>query len=316
MRCTFLQVCTVLEISRKLQLKVNGWISIAFCSPEHDWSLSTGGVDVGGDVRAMRPYHTLLLGGTNEGLLQRLPTDCSTSLYQFVQALSPLITFGELAIEIDVSLAQVFRFAQHLISWKEGRLIHPIAAPNVYVVSPQFDVDVLQSEVAENFARSFNRQRLSTVLVLFSQPCAFGEHMAPFAQSKESVREQQLLMVQWLLRRNVLTQLHTYIFFTIRTLADPFAVDDADLPLHTGSDSEEGARSGAEPAQVTLEEDYVAESITPTSAMGSDSGLLSTGDNRRSRSASSVPRSPPRTHTFTRSRTRTHAYTCAHIHTG
>jgi hypothetical protein len=124
------------------------------------------------------------------------------------------------------------------------------------------------------------------------------------------------LMVQWLLRRNVLTQLHTYIFFTIRTLADPFAVDDADLPLHTGSDSEEGARSGAEPAQVTLEEDYVAESITPTSAMGSDSGLLSTGDNRRSRSASSVPRSPPRTHTFTRSRTRTHAYTCAHIHTG
>lgn len=209
----------MLSTSRKLQIKVNGWITIAFCSPEEDVTPQVGGVDVSGDSKAMRPFHTLLLNGTNDGLLKRLPSDCSPSLYQFVQLLSPLKTFEELASEICVSLAQVFRLAQHLIAWKEARLIHPIAAPNVYVVSPTFDLAILHSEVAEHFAQSFNTQRLSTVLVRFSQPRAFGEHMAPFAQSKPAVQEQQLLMVQWLLKRNVLTQLHMYFFFSIQTLA-------------------------------------------------------------------------------------------------
>ena len=67
-----------------------------------------------------------------------------------------------------------------------------IAAPNVYVVSPAFDVGLLSGAAVDEFAASFNRQRLSTILVQFSQPRPFGEHMAPFAQSRGTVREQQV----------------------------------------------------------------------------------------------------------------------------
>jgi len=164
-------------------------------------------------------YHTLLLLSTNEDVLLRLPDDCSAALYHFVRRVSPFKSLEELAIDIDVSLPQVFRIALHLIAWSEAKLIHPISAPNIYVVSPAFDVELLSSAAAESFAGSFNKQRLPTVLVQFSQPRPFGEHMAPFAQSRGAVREQQLLMVQWLLRHDVLTLLHTYVFFKVPELA-------------------------------------------------------------------------------------------------
>lgn len=43
----------------------------------------------------------------------------------------------ELSLLLDCSLAQVYRFAAHLLYWRKAKLIHTLVVRNIYIVSPQ-----------------------------------------------------------------------------------------------------------------------------------------------------------------------------------
>ena len=96
---------------------------------------------------------------------------------------------------------------------------------NIYCVSQNFALDGPDGAVViDNFGDQFNQHNFWAVVAKFSLPRPFSEHMKPFEHSTESARQQQLIKVQWLLQRNVLVLLHTYVFLcipTTRILAGP-----------------------------------------------------------------------------------------------
>lgn len=202
--------------SGKVQIVIGGWISVAFCSVVDEIPMSSFLQPIHDrDQIPIKPYHTLLLRNTADHLLWRLPSDCSSSLYHLVQCASPLKNFEELAQEIDAPLAQVIGLAKHLISWHEATIIYPICGNNTYVVAPDFDLDLISEENRAAFATSFNhRQTLITVLIDFSHPRRLSEHMNPVSDSKESIAE-KLQVVQWLLQREMVILLQTYVFLVV-----------------------------------------------------------------------------------------------------
>jgi hypothetical protein len=160
---------------------------------------------------AVRPYHTLLLRRKSDELLRLLPPDCSAALYRLVQRVNPKRTFDELAQDVNVTLAQVIRLALHLVSWHEAIIIHPLCASNVYMVAGDFDLRLLDFKHMEAFQAAFPKQQLPAVLMDFSHPKRLSEHMNSLAHSQEAA-EERIKIVQWLLRREMLHLLHTFVF--------------------------------------------------------------------------------------------------------
>ncbi|KAK5822195.1 nitrogen permease regulator 3, partial [Linnemannia elongata] len=119
------------------------------------------------------PYHTLLLLEDPEEILKDIPLDANPTLVKLVQIL----------------------------------LIDQIRVNNVYVVAPQAGIN---ESLVIDFSQHFPTLSLPNVLHELSTPKAYKAHIPGAGKDKE-VQTVYLEMLTYLLRKDLVVQLHTYI---------------------------------------------------------------------------------------------------------
>ncbi|KAG0375409.1 Nitrogen permease regulator 3 [Mortierella sp. AD032] len=157
------------------------------------------------------PYHTLLLLEDPEEILKDIPLDANPTLVKLVQILVPYQCLDELQYILDCSMAQIYRLASHLIYWRKAKLIDQIRVNNVYVVAPQAG---LTESLVIDFSQHFPTLSLPNILHELSTPKAYKAHISGAGKDKE-VQTVYLEMLTYLLRKDLVVQLHTYILIMV-----------------------------------------------------------------------------------------------------
>lgn len=117
--------------SAVVHVRINNWVTVVWCAASNQ---------TGQSPQTLRPYHTLLLAP--DALHTTLPRDCSPALYRLVTHANPLKSFSELAEELDMPLAHVYRLAAHLVYWQRATIIHKLSKTSIFMVSPNAALDV------------------------------------------------------------------------------------------------------------------------------------------------------------------------------
>ncbi|XP_060642677.1 GATOR1 complex protein NPRL3 isoform X2 [Anolis sagrei] len=188
-----------------VRLHINNWLEVSFCLPHKAYFIPPEAIER--SLKAIRPYHALLLLKDEKSLLGDLPLDCSPALVRVIRTASAVKNLQQLAQDADLALLQVFQLAAHLVYWGKAIIIYPLCENNVYMLSPNASL-CLYSPLAEDFACQFPGHDLPSVLSKFSLPVFLSDFKDPLAPP---VQETQLIpMVVWMLQHRLLIQLHTY----------------------------------------------------------------------------------------------------------
>ncbi|XP_004453043.1 GATOR1 complex protein NPRL3 isoform X2 [Dasypus novemcinctus] len=263
-----------------VRLHINNWLEVSFCLPHKSHHLASSlspPEAIERSLKAIRPYHALLLLGDEKSLLDELPVDCSPALVRVVKTASAVKNLQQLAQDADLALLQVFQLAAHLVYWGKAIIIYPLCENNVYMLSPSASLCVY-SPLAEQFSRQFPAHDLPSVLAKFSLPVSLSEFKNPLAPP---VQETQLVqMVVWLLQRRVLVQLHTYVCLMAAPSEEARARDE-DAPLA----ARVGGRSLSTPNALSFGSPTSSDDMTLTSPSmdNSSAELLPGGDSPLSR---------------------------------
>ncbi|OWK11567.1 hypothetical protein Celaphus_00006691 [Cervus elaphus hippelaphus] len=173
----------VLCTSGVVRLHVNSWLEVSFCLPHKIHYAASSLIPpeaIERSLKAIRPYHALLLLSDEKSLLSELPLDCSPALVRVIKTTSAVKNLQQLAQDADLALLQVFQLAAHLVYWGKAIVIYPLCENNVYMLSPNASV-CLYSPLAEQFSRQFPSHDLPSVLAKFSLPVSLSEFRNPLA---------------------------------------------------------------------------------------------------------------------------------------
>ncbi|KAF9354244.1 Nitrogen permease regulator-like 3 [Mortierella sp. NVP85] len=157
------------------------------------------------------PYHTLLFLEDPEEILKDIPLDTNPTLVKLVQTLAPHQCLDELQYILDCSMAQIYRLASHLIYWRKAKLIDQIRVSNVYVVAPQAGIN---ESLLSDFSQHYPTLSLPNILHELSTPKSYKAHIPGAGKDKE-VQNLYLDMLTYLLRKDLVVQLHTYILILV-----------------------------------------------------------------------------------------------------
>ena len=214
LKLIFDELCTTGIIN----VYINKWINVSFCLPHkvHENEEGQLRIDPGllsTYVSRIRPYHTILLLDDERNLLNTLPDDCAPTLKRVIKMCSLKKSFQTLSQDADISLSQIFNVVSHLVYWGKAMVIYPLAENNVYMIVKDTPANI-DSKVARKFEREFQRKSsldLVSILARFSFPTTLGEYKNPI----DSIHQQRehLMIVTWLLKQQLLKQLHTYVYF-------------------------------------------------------------------------------------------------------
>lgn len=166
----------------------------------------------------IKPYQTLLLMPFDPHTTQWadiLPPDSTDALRNLIQIAKPTKSFRELQVETDIPLSQLYRLSAHLVYWNKAHIINTLTKTNVYVLNSFDDLDETSDiyyTLAKEFSRSFPSFRFDEILERFSQPRTLGEHVSLLISS---LQRDFIEVVIWMLQRNLIIQLHTYIYLMI-----------------------------------------------------------------------------------------------------
>uniref|UniRef100_A0A668AUF1 GATOR complex protein NPRL3 n=1 Tax=Myripristis murdjan TaxID=586833 RepID=A0A668AUF1_9TELE len=214
-----------------VRLHINNWLEVSFCLPHKIHR--TGGNHIPPEalersLKAIRPYHALLLLDSEKALLSQLPLDCSPAMVRLIKTCSAVKNLQQLAQDADLALLQIFQIAAHLVYWGKAIIIYPLCENNVYMLSPHANI-CLYSPLAEQFAQQFPGHDLPSMLAKFSLPVSLAEFRNPL---EAPVQEAQLIqMVVWMLQHRLLIQLHTYVCLLVPPSEDEPGLRDEDPPL-------------------------------------------------------------------------------------
>ncbi|XP_058013328.1 GATOR complex protein NPRL3 isoform X4 [Ahaetulla prasina] len=193
-----------------VQLQINNWLEVSFCLPHKIHDVASSFIPpeaIERSLKAIRPYHALLLLKDEKPLLSELPLDCSPALVRVIKTASAVKNLQQLAQDADLALLQVFQLAAHLVYWGKALMVYPLCENNVYMLSPNASV-CLYSPLAEEFSSQFPGHDLPAVLSKFSWPVSLSELKDPLAPA---IQETHLIrMVAWMLQHRLLIQLHSY----------------------------------------------------------------------------------------------------------
>ncbi|KAG1706926.1 hypothetical protein DVH05_027776 [Phytophthora capsici] len=237
-----------LEESGAAHVVLNGWVKLSLTL--------TDAVTV--RMASLRPYHTLLLLADKDHIFNKLPADHARQLRDLVEAVNPLKSFQDIALEAGVPIHQVFRLAAHLVYWGFGRIVDAITLYNIYQVNAKADLHI-NSPLGQEFRRKFAPYELGEVLSTFSGSRRIGEYMKTLSTSKKT---EYIHMLIWLLQQRFIVQLHRYIYFMLPSDGD-YAAE-----LGPGGASSVGSSSPALMAS-SFRRQRVNSSATNTSAPGS-----------------------------------------------
>ncbi|KAM4820289.1 GATOR1 complex protein NPRL3 isoform 3-T3 [Thomomys bottae] len=264
------------KLARDLKEAYDSWLEVSFCLPHKIHYAASSLIPpeaIERSLKAIRPYHALLLLSDEKSLLSELPVDCSPALVRVIKTTSPVKNLQQLAQDADLALLQVFQLAAHLVYWGKAVIIYPLCENNVYVLSPNASV-CLYSPLAEQFSHQFPAHDLPSVLAKFSLPVSLSEFRSPLAPP---VQETQLIqMVVWMLQRRLLLQLHTYVCLMASPSEEEPRPREDDVPFT----ARVGGRSLSTPNALSFGSPTSSDDMTLTSPSmdNSSAELLPSGD--------------------------------------
>ncbi|XP_036857663.2 GATOR1 complex protein NPRL3 isoform X4 [Manis javanica] len=268
----FDSLCT----SGVVRLHINSWLEVSFCLPHKIHYAAASLIPpeaIERSLKAIRPYHALLLLSDEKSLLGELPLDCSPALVRVIKTTSAVKNLQQLAQDADLALLQVFQLAAHLVYWGKAIIIYPLCENNVYMLSPNANL-CLYSPLAEQFSHQFPAHDLPSVLAKFSLPVSLSEFRNPLTPP---VQETQLIqMVVWMLQRRLLLQLHTYVRLMVSPSEDEPHPREDDVPFT----ARVGGRSLSTPNALSFGSPTSSDDMTLTSPSmdNSSAELLPSGD--------------------------------------
>ncbi|CAI5675874.1 GATOR complex protein NPRL3 isoform X6 [Oreochromis aureus] len=270
-----------------VRLHINDWLEVSFCLPHKIHKIGDTYIPpeaLERSLKAIRPYHALLLLENEKTLLSQLPLDCSPALIRLIKTCSAVKNLQQLAQDADLALLQIFQIAAHLVYWGKAIIIYPLCENNVYMLSPHANI-CLYSPLAEQFAQQFPGHDLPSMLAKFSLPVSLAEFRNPLEAPTQEfilmqfaallVNQAQLIqMVVWMLQRRLLIQLHTYVCLLVPPSEDEPGLRDEDPPLA----ARVGGRSLSTPSALSFGSPTSSDDMTLTSpSMENSSAELLTG---------------------------------------
>uniref|UniRef100_A0A6B2L715 GATOR1 complex protein NPRL3 C-terminal HTH domain-containing protein n=1 Tax=Arcella intermedia TaxID=1963864 RepID=A0A6B2L715_9EUKA len=156
----------------------------------------------------LRPYQTILLLDQVENILSSLPLDASPSLKLVLQVAKPIKDFNRLQKETGLPLSQLFRIAAHLVYWGKAKVVVFLTKLNVYTLNPNPPIQSLQSYITQ-FKQDFPSFDFCATLENFSIPKKLMNHMSRLSAN---LQPNFVNVVSWLLRHDLLVQVHTYVY--------------------------------------------------------------------------------------------------------
>uniref|UniRef100_A0A8D2DKG0 GATOR complex protein NPRL3 n=1 Tax=Sciurus vulgaris TaxID=55149 RepID=A0A8D2DKG0_SCIVU len=259
-----------------VRLHINSWLEVSFCLPHKIHYAASSLIPpeaIERSLKAIRPYHALLLLSDEKSLLSELPVDCSPALVRVIKTTSAVKNLQQLAQDADLALLQVFQLAAHLVYWGKAVIIYPLCENNVYVLSPNASV-CLYSPLAEQFSRQFPSYDLPSILAKFSLPVSLSEFRNPLAPPAQET--QLIQMVVWMLQHRLLIQLHTYVCLMASPSEEEPRLREDDVPFT----ARVGGRSLSTPNALSFGSPTSSDDMTLTSPSmdNSSAELLPSGD--------------------------------------
>uniref|UniRef100_A0A8C9UTM3 GATOR complex protein NPRL3 n=1 Tax=Spermophilus dauricus TaxID=99837 RepID=A0A8C9UTM3_SPEDA len=259
-----------------VRLHINSWLEVSFCLPHKIHYAASSLIPpeaIERSLKAIRPYHALLLLSDEKSLLSELPVDCSPALVRVIKTTSAVKNLQQLAQDADLALLQVFQLAAHLVYWGKAVIIYPLCENNVYVLSPNASV-CLYSPLAEQFSHQFPSCDLPSILAKFSLPVSLSEFRNPLAPPAQET--QLIQMVVWMLQHRLLIQLHTYVCLMASPSEEEPRLREEDVPFT----ARVGGRSLSTPNALSFGSPTSSDDMTLTSPSmdNSSAELLPSGD--------------------------------------
>jgi hypothetical protein len=220
---TILNKCTLASNIKKMyedlcnsglvNIQINKWITLSFCLPQkvHQWHLRGKIVepkDIDRCLKALRPYHSLLLLHPIQQMGDFTGLDGSPSLERMLKQYSPIKNLQTLAADADLTLNHVFELTAHLVYWAKATVIFPICLTNKYVISPDAPIQS-NSPLLDKFSEAFPASNLIRVISDFALPTSLGQKCNPLCHPAQQSHLVQTII--WMLQHHLLLQLHTYI---------------------------------------------------------------------------------------------------------
>jgi len=195
---------------------INKWVEVSFCLPQKLHTkyfpdiLATPEL-IYQCLENMKPYHAIILLEDKHILLDSLSTDASSALRRLITHASPEKSLKTLAVDLDLSLMQVFQLTGHLLYWGRVTLIYPLCENNQYVVSPSLALPI-PPHIKNKFSHFFPTENIYSVLSLFNLPRKII--LPPTHNNSQDIF---MDMVIFLLRQHMITQVHTYLWLDNKT---------------------------------------------------------------------------------------------------
>ncbi|XP_029075674.1 GATOR complex protein NPRL3 isoform X5 [Monodon monoceros] len=124
-----------------VRLHVNSWLEVSFCLPHKIHYAATSLIPpeaIERSLKAIRPYHALLLLSDEKSLLGELPIDCSPALVRVIKTTSAVKNLQQLAQDADLALLQT-QLIQMVVWMLQRRLLVQLHTYVCLMASPSED---------------------------------------------------------------------------------------------------------------------------------------------------------------------------------
>ncbi|XP_044791917.1 GATOR complex protein NPRL3 isoform X5 [Bubalus bubalis] len=124
-----------------VRLHVNSWLEVSFCLPHKIHYAASSLIPpeaIERSLKAIRPYHALLLLSDEKSLLGELPLDCSPALVRVIKTTSAVKNLQQLAQDADLALLQT-QLIQMVVWMLQRRLLVQLHTYVCLMASPSED---------------------------------------------------------------------------------------------------------------------------------------------------------------------------------
>ena len=181
------------------------WLTTATSRPTNDDDQLTGS-------QLGSQFTLLLLSDINTILadVNAAATPISGPLSHYLRASKSTKSFSQISQASGIPLSEIQIFASHLIYWRRARMIPPLRQSDIYVVSPNANMNDLSS-ASSRFAKAFPiLPSLPRLLSMLSSPKPYST-LIPNKDRKEIFMD----ILAWLLRGGWVTQLRTFAWVRV-----------------------------------------------------------------------------------------------------
>lgn len=144
--------------------------------------------------------------------LQSDPDESTMAMIEFIRHSKPTLSFHQVASQSNLlSLSQIHQFAHHFIFWRRAIAIPPLHARDIYVLSPNCDLEKLP-QASVKFARAFPHcPPLPNILADLSAAPRPYKFFCP----NKTIRAEYMRILTWLMRGGWVTQLCTFAYVVV-----------------------------------------------------------------------------------------------------